>query len=105
MFTRPIVFEGNRLVLNFATSAAGSIRVEIQHADGKPVEGFALADCPDIFGDSLGRTVSWTGGPDVGHLAGKPVRLRLVLGDADLYSFQFRARKGDSTEIGGVGGK
>jgi len=88
--TKPIVFEGKELVMNFSTSAAGGIRVEIQDAGGKPVEGFALSDCPDIFGDSLERVVKWKGGSDVGKLAGKPVRLRFVLKDADLYSIRFR---------------
>ena len=44
LVTRPLVFSGNRLTLNFATSAAGGIRVEIQDADGRPIPGFALAD-------------------------------------------------------------
>jgi len=90
MVTRPIRFTGNQLVMNFSTSAAGSVRVEIQGPDGKPVEGFALADCPEIYGDTLERVVTWKGGGDVSRLAGKPVRLRFVLKDADLYSIRFR---------------
>jgi len=78
------------LVINFATSAAGSVRIEVQDADGKPIEGFALADCPETFGDAIERTVRWKAGPDVSRLAGRPVRLRFVLKDADLYSFRFR---------------
>jgi hypothetical protein len=35
---------------------------------------------------------SWKSGTDVSQLAGKPVRLRFELKDADLYSFQFRAK-------------
>ena len=75
--------------MNFATSAAGSVRVEIQDPAGKPVEGFSLADCPDHFGDTVERVVNWNNRKDVSRLAGKPVRLRFVLKDADLYSFQF----------------
>jgi hypothetical protein len=90
MTTKPIVFEGAELVLNFSTSGAGSIRVEIQDADGKPLEGFALADCPVIRGDAIERVVSWKNGSDVRSLAGKPVRLRFALRDADLYSIRFR---------------
>jgi len=88
--TKPITFEGKELLLNFSTSAAGSIRVEVQGADGKPIKGFALADCADIFGDTIQRVVTWKGGSDVGKLAGKPVRLRFELKDADLYSIRFR---------------
>ena len=41
------------------------------------------------YGDDLARTVTWKGSADVGGLAGKPVRLRFALSDADLYSLQF----------------
>jgi hypothetical protein len=88
--TRPIVFRGSTLVLNFATSAAGAVRVEIQDEGGGPIPGFGLADCPDLYGDALERTVSWKGGRDVRSLAGRAVRLRFELKDADLYSFRFR---------------
>ena len=91
--TKPIVFDGKELVMNFSTSAAGSVRVEIQNESGKPVEGFALDNCPEIFGDAIDRVVTFKGGSDVSHLAGKSIRLRFVLGDADLYSFQFREGK------------
>ena len=90
LVTKPLIFDGNRLVLNFSTSAAGSVQVEIQNPQEKPIPGFTLADCPEIFGDSIDRVVSWKGGHDVGRLAGTPVRLRFVLKDADLYSIQFQ---------------
>ncbi len=90
LLTKPLVFEGGKLEINFATSAAGSVRVEIQDAAGKPINGFTLADSADLFGDDLDRQVSWKAGPDVSKLAGKPVRLRFVLKDADLYSMRFR---------------
>ena len=87
--TRPLVFTGMRLVLNLSTSAAGSIQVELQDANGRPLPGHALADCPEIYGDKLEQVVSWKGGPDVKQFAGQPVRLRFVLKDADLYSIRF----------------
>lgn len=90
LLTRPIVFDGARLTLNAATSAAGSLRVEIQDAAGKPLPGYALADCPEWFGDDLAMSIRWREGTDLRPLAGKPVRLRFVLHDADLYSFQFQ---------------
>jgi len=91
MMTKPFLFSGNRLELNYATSAAGSIRAELQHADGTPVRGFTLSDCRDVIGDRIERDVEWTGGQDVASLAGKPVRLRLQMKDADLFSFRFRS--------------
>ncbi|MFN7812140.1 MAG: InlB B-repeat-containing protein [Planctomycetia bacterium] len=89
MITKPLVFAGRRLVLNYATAAAGSIRVEIQDGDGAPIPGYGLADCPDRFGDEIEGVVHWKNGPDLGPLVGKPVRLRFVLRDADLYSMRF----------------
>ena len=95
--TRPLRFDGDRLQMNFATSAAGSVRVEIQEPDGMPVEGYALDDCPDIFGDSLARTVHWTSGSDLSRFSGTPVRLRFVLNDADLYAIRFLHQEDQAT--------
>ncbi|MGC9318642.1 MAG: hypothetical protein ACP5KN_11495 [Armatimonadota bacterium] len=90
MLTRPLTFDGERLVLNFSTSAAGGIRVEIQDANGEAIEGFTLDDSDEVFGDEIERTVTWRGGEsDVSALSGRPVRLRFVLRDADLYSLRF----------------
>ena len=90
MLTKPIVFQGNQLVINFSTSAAGSVRVEIQDANGQPIPGFTLAESSEIFGDQLDRVVTWKAGPDLSKLAGRPVRLRFLLKDADLYALQLK---------------
>jgi len=90
LFTKPLVFAGQELVINFSTSAAGSVRVELRDPKGKPIPGHTLRDCPEIYGDSIEQAVSWKRGRDVSGLAGKPVRLRFVLKDADLYSIRFR---------------
>jgi hypothetical protein len=89
LITHPLTFTGKGLTLNFASSAAGDIQVEIQDATGKPVPGFTLADSEPQFGDSHARVVTWKGGSDVSALSGKPIRLRFVLRDADLFSLKF----------------
>ena len=76
--------------MNFSSSAAGDIRVELQDEAGNPMPGYALDDCFPVFGDSLERMLVWKNGRDLSPLEGKPVRLRFVLKDADLYSFQFK---------------
>ncbi|MEN9934118.1 MAG: hypothetical protein RLZZ387_697 [Chloroflexota bacterium] len=91
LLTHPISFAGDRLVINYATSAVGSVRVEIQEADGRPVDGFRLEESTEIFGDEIGRVVTWQRGAEVGALAGRPVRLRFALKDADLYALQFQS--------------
>jgi hypothetical protein len=87
--TKPFTFSGSKLELNFETSAAGGLRVELQDESGKPVPGYTLADGPEVIGDEIERVAAWKNGSDVSSLAGKPVRLRLVLRDADLYSLRF----------------
>jgi hypothetical protein len=87
--TRPLRFAGDRLAINYATLPQGQVRVAIEDAAGEPLEGFRLADCPAIRGDAIEHTVAWKGGTSVGRLAGRPVRLRFELRDADLFSFRF----------------
>jgi len=87
--TKPLKFTGRRLSMNYSTSAAGSVRVEIQDASGKPLPGYSLNDCLEHYGDSVHQIVAWKGGTSVSALVGRPVRLRFVLKDADLYSFRF----------------
>lgn len=89
VITKPLTFTGKTLTMNFATSAAGSVRVEIQSADGKALPGFSLDDSEEHFGDSITRTVFWKSGSNVSSLAGKSVRLRFALKDADLYAIKF----------------
>ena len=82
-----------QLVLNYATSAAGSIKVELQDADGTPIKGHSVSDCDEILGDEIERVVNWRGGGDLSKLAGRPVRLRFTtVNCADFYSVQFRQR-------------
>lgn len=90
LVTRAVYMAGSRLVLNCATSAAGEIRVEIQDSTGNALPGFGLDDCFPLFGDSLEKTVSWKQGADLSHLQNKPIKLRFVLRDADLYSLKFK---------------
>ena len=90
LVTRPITFSGKLLSVNYSTSALGSLRIEIQDADGAAVPGFSLAEADELYGDSVDQTVSWNGTTDVSGLAGEVIRLRIQLSDGDLYAFQFR---------------
>ena len=91
LVTKPLIFAGRELVLNFSSSAAGSIRVEmLRDQMNMPVKGFGLEDCVEVLGDELERVVRWKEGRALGGLAGTPVRLRFVLRDAELFSFRFR---------------
>jgi hypothetical protein len=89
LLTRPFTFSGSTLELNLATAAAGSVRVEIQDLAGKPFRDFGVNDSYDLYGDDVARLAKWHGSADVSELAGRPVRLRFVMKDADLYSMKF----------------
>jgi len=94
LLTKPLVFAGDRLQVNFATTGAGTLRAELQDAEGNPLPGFTLADSQPAAGDEIAQVLSWSGGPDVGPLAGSPVRILFELDEADLYSFQFQPAAG-----------
>lgn len=116
LITRPLTYEGVEkdedgevaLFLNYSTSAAGSIRVEIQDMKGNPIPGFALEDSPVLYGDSTEEEFAWVR-PDtrtdtnaLNSMRGRPIRLRFVLKDADLYAFQFKVlenRKGRVSQV------
>lgn len=87
--TKPIRFSGDKLVLNYWTSAGGIIRVELLDEAGKPLPGYMAGDCQKIIGNEIRRVVTWKGKDSLGELAGKPVRLHFRIVDADLYSMRF----------------
>lgn len=89
MTTKPLLFDGKALELNFSSGIAGGLKVEIQDENGRPVPGFSENDCFEIYGDSLERIVAWKEGSDVSSLKGKTVKLQFTLKDADLFSFRF----------------
>ena len=90
LLTRPLTFSSGELHVNVSTSAAGSIRCELQTADGRPIPGFTLDDSQLGFGDSIEMPLAWRNQPDVAALSGTSVKLLFELIDCDLYSFHFK---------------
>ena len=88
--TKPFTFTGRKLLLNFATSAPGFIKVEIQDVGGQPIEGYNLKDAKELIGNYIDHPAAWKNGTDVSSLSGRPIRLKFFMKDADLYSLQFR---------------
>lgn len=89
LLTRPLLVDGKVLELNLATAAAGAVRVAVCELDGAPLPGYSLADSEVFFGNKIAHQVRWCGSPDLGDLTGRPVRLRIRLQDADVYSLCF----------------
>ena len=82
LLTKPIIYEGNSLSINFATSALGEIAVSLIDGNGEKHQA------TPVFGDSLDRRLDFKGF-DIGSLSGKMVKLLFELRDARLYSFKF----------------
>jgi hypothetical protein len=89
MVTKPIIFKGDHLYLNYATSAVGGIRVEIQTPEGVPIPGYSLTDAQELIGNEIRRIVTWEDSNDLTKLSAVPVRLHFTLKDADIYSLKF----------------
>ena len=89
MITKPVDFSGSKLELNYSTSAAGRLRVELLDISGTPVDGFGTDDYDALIGDEISRFVSWKGSTDLSKIVGQAVRVRFVMSDADVYSFRF----------------
>ena len=70
VLTRPLIFEGDRLVMNVSTAALGWLRVEVRDREGRTLY--------------YGLLVTPAADP------GAPIRLRFALKDADLHSLRFR---------------
>ena len=87
--TKPFTFAGDHLELNL-DAKGGAIRVELQDASGKPLPGFALADCTPISTNNVAATVAWKSHPSLKKVAGQTVRLYVEVNAAKLYAFQFR---------------
>ena len=77
--THPLKFTGKKLVLNYSTSAAGSIQIDALDDAGK-----VIATMPELYGDDLEASVL-----DVSKLAGQAIRLRVKMKDADLFALRF----------------
>lgn len=90
IITKPFRFTGDTLFLNFSTSAAGFIKVELQDLQGNNIEGFELKNAKELIGNEIEKAVSWQGNPDLSKLMDQAVRLRFVMKDADLYSMRFK---------------
>jgi hypothetical protein len=89
MLTRPLIFTGGRLLVNYATSAVGSLRFALCDEAGETIEGFGLGESELLYGNEIEHEVTWRDEPDLSALAGQPVRLRVQIKDADLYSIRF----------------
>jgi hypothetical protein len=90
VITKPFTFTGKELEINYSTSVAGEIRIELQDKNGKPLPGYTLEEAQPLIGNEISRVVIWNGNGDIEKLASKPIRLHIYMKDADLYAFRFK---------------
>lgn len=84
LVTKPFIFDGDKLTINFSTSAAGFIRIILEDINGNPMENYTSCE---LFGDSTDRYVDFPASLEA--ISGKPVRMLIEMRDADIYSFKF----------------
>lgn len=89
LITRPFRFSGSELEYNFETSAAGEIVTEVLDLAGNPVSGFSLQDAIPKRGNSISSPVRWKSRRKLSELNNSVIRLRIIMKEADLYSFRF----------------
>lgn len=89
LVTKPFVFKGDELALNFKTSARGGLFVALRESKGSQV-----IRSDEIIGDKIDRVIGFKDG-EVADFRGKTVVLEFEMRDADIYAFQFRGKRND----------
>ena len=88
--TKPLIFKGDRLVLNINTGATGYAQVGLLNKNGKYIDGYSLDDCIYINGNFINAEVEWLKkGSDLSSLQGKIVQVVIRMRGSKLYSMQF----------------
>src|SRR5690606_2616097 len=89
IITKPFTFQGHELEINYSTSAAGSIKIELLDENNNVIPGYSENDCQEIIGNEISRTVSWKNGTNISELDGETIHMKIIIKDANLYSFKF----------------
>lgn len=87
LVTKPFVFDGDTMFVNFATSARGQMFVTLRDEAGRELRSV------ELFGDQVDRPVDFEPGAALADFAGRTVVATFELSDADIYSFKFDKRR------------
>lgn len=84
--TVPLPGARGPLAINYRAREGGWIKVEVLDVSGNVLRGYSKDECPALTGDSVNAAVKWR---EFGALPAerRVVRLRFVLRNASLYSF------------------
>ncbi len=84
--TRPVRLNGGRMYVNAAVQ--NRLCAEITDASSLHVlDGWGRSQCVPVAGDHLRAELRWQGHASLKELAGRSVRIRFFLQDAEIYSF------------------
>lgn len=88
LVTRPLSFEGGRLLINARTRRSGSIRVGLADANGTPLPGFGINDSIPFTGDATRHHCRWTSNATVADAAPDQYRkIILEIDDGEVFGF------------------
>lgn len=90
--TKSLEIEGGSLSVN--ADIRKEMTVEVLDEKGEPIAGYTAADCRPIRADGVRQTVRWKGRSSLDALRGRAVKLRFLIRDGDLYSFQITPASG-----------
>jgi hypothetical protein len=86
--TPPMDDVTGELELNVDCGSGGWMIVEVQDAEGCPVEGFTFKDCETCTSNAIHSRITWKGSGSR-HVPSAPIRLRFIGRSFRLYSFEF----------------
>jgi len=87
IITKPLIFKGNRLIVNINTSGTGYAQIGFLDENGNPIKGFSVDDCVYINDNSVEHYVEWLNkGKDISLLQGKTVQLVFRMRGTKLYA-------------------
>jgi hypothetical protein len=87
IITKPLVFEGGKLVVNIKCD--GMTRIAILDENGTEIPGFGMSNCDPIIGNHIRKTVSWSAESDISKLAGKTIKLKFEMVQSKLFAIKF----------------
>lgn len=102
--TRPLIFEGGRLIVNAEpTGPDPQLRVQLVASDSvpvrhpargtyledEPVQGMTFDDAVPITGDDVDGEVRWQSDAQLADWNGRPVQLQFRIRSMRIYAFQF----------------
>lgn len=102
LFTKPLTWPGGKLQVNVSVlggGGGGSIATEVLDEDFHPIQGMGHADADLLCGDGIRLDQTWKGESSrINALAGKRIRLKFHIENADFYSF----RSSDESQVSNI---